>query len=109
MNRATLNGLIYFAGYHEDTATGTRLLIENRISRAAYDLAFNAGRDARKSGQRCACTACVTAAAIVAPVVVCDPVEQAIGRIFAMGARASQPGDLAEYDRCRAIVMAAAR
>lgn len=34
--------------------------------------------------------------------------ELALGRIFAMGSRPSQPGDLAEYERCRAIIIAAA-
>lgn len=32
-------------------------------------------------------------------------VELAIGRIFRMGSRPTQPGDAAEYERCRAIVM----
>ena len=36
-------------------------------------------------------------------------VELAIGRIFRMGARKSQPGDMAEYERCRAIIMAATK
>lgn len=31
----------------------------------------------------------------------------ALGRIFRMGSRPSQPGDIAEYERCRAIVIAA--
>lgn len=34
-------------------------------------------------------------------------VELALGRIFRMGARASKEGDVAEYERCRAIIMAA--
>lgn len=34
--------------------------------------------------------------------------ELALGRIFRMGARATQPGDIAEYERCRAICMDAA-
>lgn len=32
----------------------------------------------------------------------------ALGRIFRMGARASQEGDVAEYERCRAIFLDAA-
>lgn len=32
-------------------------------------------------------------------------VEMAIGRIFRMGARPVLPGDEAEYDRCRNIVV----
>jgi hypothetical protein len=33
--------------------------------------------------------------------------ELALGRIFRMGARPSQPGDVEEYERCRAIILAA--
>ena len=33
--------------------------------------------------------------------------QLAIGRILRMGARPTQPGDVEEYDRCRAIVMEA--
>lgn len=32
-------------------------------------------------------------------------VELALGRIFRMGSRPAQPGDVAEYERCRAIIM----
>lgn len=32
-------------------------------------------------------------------------VELAMGRIFRMGARPTQPGDLEEYQRCRNIVL----
>jgi hypothetical protein len=32
-------------------------------------------------------------------------VELALGRIFGMMSRPSQPGDVAEYERCRAIVL----
>jgi hypothetical protein len=32
-------------------------------------------------------------------------VQLALGRIFALGSRPTQPGDVAEYERCRAIVM----
>lgn len=31
--------------------------------------------------------------------------ELALGRILRMGARASQPGDVAEYERCRRIIL----
>jgi superfamily II DNA or RNA helicase len=30
----------------------------------------------------------------------------ALGRILRLGARPAQPGDIEEYERCRAIVMA---
>jgi len=32
-------------------------------------------------------------------------VELAIGRIFALGSRPTQPGDVEEYNRCRAIIL----
>jgi hypothetical protein len=31
----------------------------------------------------------------------------ALGRIFRMGARPTQPGDVEEYERCRAIILKA--
>jgi hypothetical protein len=34
-------------------------------------------------------------------------IELALGRIFRMGARPTQPGDVEEYERCRAIIMEA--
>jgi hypothetical protein len=33
--------------------------------------------------------------------------ELALGRILRMGSRPSQPGDVEEFDRCRAIITAA--
>lgn len=32
-------------------------------------------------------------------------IELALGRIFRMGARPTQPGDVEEYERCRAIIL----
>jgi hypothetical protein len=32
-------------------------------------------------------------------------VSLALGRIFRMGARPTQPGDVEEYERCRAIIL----
>ena len=34
------------------------------------------------------------------------PVSLALGRIFRMLSRPEQPGDIAEYERCRAIILA---
>lgn len=31
--------------------------------------------------------------------------ELALGRILRLGSRPTQPGDVAEYERCRAIIM----
>lgn len=33
-------------------------------------------------------------------------VQLALGRIFRLGSRQTQPGDVEEYERCRAIIMA---
>lgn len=32
-------------------------------------------------------------------------IELALGRIFRMGARPTQPGDVEEYERCRRIIL----
>ena len=32
-------------------------------------------------------------------------VDLAFGRIFRLGSRPTQPGDVAEYERCRAIIL----
>ena len=32
-------------------------------------------------------------------------IELALGRIFRMASRPTQPGDIAEYERCRAIIL----
>jgi len=34
-------------------------------------------------------------------------IECALGRIFRLGARPTQPGDIEEYERCRAIILSA--
>lgn len=46
------------AGYHGDSAAFTRLLIENRVSKAAADAEWSAGRRAREAGMPCSCTDC---------------------------------------------------
>lgn len=33
------------------------------------------------------------------------PAELALGRILRMASRPAQPGDVAEYERCRALIM----
>lgn len=49
---------IPYAGYHEDTAAGVRLYINNRVSLAAYTEAFNKGRAAKEMGVPCGCVEC---------------------------------------------------
>jgi hypothetical protein len=58
MKRSVLLSLIRVAGYHGDTRTFTRLLVENRISRAVADTAFLAGKRAKERGVPCTCHAC---------------------------------------------------
>jgi hypothetical protein len=35
----------------------------------------------------------------------CSAVSLAIGRILRMASRPTQPGDIAEYERCRALIL----
>lgn len=58
MQRKALIAAIVVAGYHDDTKTGTRLFVENRIKRADYDAAFNHGRQAKANGTPCTCFKC---------------------------------------------------
>jgi len=71
-----------------EESTGDHTPERPRLTRAA-DLAEAAarGRDDDRAGE-------VTVAAL------------ALGRIFRMAARPAQPGDVEEYERCRAIIMA---
>lgn len=50
------------AGYHEDLASFTRLLIEERISHSVAREQFRAGRDMKAAGVRCDCHECKEAA-----------------------------------------------
>jgi hypothetical protein len=58
MKRKDALNAIMYAGYHEDTRTGTRLFIENRISFEVYNAKFNEGRQRKRNGQRCGCSEC---------------------------------------------------
>lgn len=49
---------IKVAGYHGDSRTATRLLIENPISRQRYNDAWLAGVEAKRAGQKCNCYQC---------------------------------------------------
>lgn len=61
MKRATVLNWVRFAGYHNDVKAGTRIFVENRISKAAYDAAFTEGRRQRANGIKCGCQDCATA------------------------------------------------
>jgi hypothetical protein len=58
MKRSLLLALIRVAAYHDDRATMTRLLIEHRISRPAFDAEVQRGREMRKAGIKCTCKDC---------------------------------------------------
>jgi hypothetical protein len=58
MKRDDLLRAIKYAGYHEDTKTGTRLYVENRISFQAYNDAWNQGRRMKQNGIPCGCSEC---------------------------------------------------
>jgi len=58
MKREHLLAYLRVAGYHDDAATYTRLLIENRISKAAAKEAYSAGVKARENGVPCDCRTC---------------------------------------------------
>lgn len=51
------------AGYHNDSAEFTRLLIENRIARSAMIAAWSLGARAKQRGAHCACPDCDVASA----------------------------------------------
>jgi hypothetical protein len=60
--REVVLSMLRVAGYHEDSASFTRLLIEERISRSVANEQFNNGRAMRSAGVRCDCHACKEAA-----------------------------------------------
>ena len=58
MKRSDLLACIRIAGYHNDLAEGTRIFVENRISRQAYDEAFRKGAEMKRAGIKCSCFEC---------------------------------------------------
>jgi hypothetical protein len=56
--RQTALTLARIAGYHEDTASFTRLIIESRVARPAMNEAFLNGRQAKAGGMKCNCHEC---------------------------------------------------
>jgi len=56
--RATALTLAKVAGYHEDNARFTRLIIESRVNRQDMSAAFLIGREAKKNGVKCGCSGC---------------------------------------------------
>jgi hypothetical protein len=58
MKRKDALVLIRVAGYHEDTAAGIRLYVENRVSFEAYTVVFQRGRAMKAAGVKCSCIDC---------------------------------------------------
>jgi hypothetical protein len=76
MTRKQIVALIVIAGYHNDTATGTRLYVEGRISMATYHDAFTKGKTLRAQGMKCTCQECKNVAAFEVQM------QQASGKLF---------------------------
>ncbi len=58
MNRKTSIILAKVAGYHDDTARFTRLIIESRVNRQTMNEAWHNGKSARANGVKCTCYEC---------------------------------------------------
>lgn len=56
--RDTALQLAKIAGYHEDSRTFTRLIIECRVNRQAMNSAWHAGQQAKQAGVKCGCRDC---------------------------------------------------
>lgn len=56
--RATVLVMLKSAGYHSDTRTFTRLLIEGRVNRQAANEAWVSGVRAKAAGVGCVCFEC---------------------------------------------------
>ncbi len=66
MKRKEAIALIKVAGYHNDSAAGTRLYIENRVSYQSYKDAYRLGQQSKAAGVRCTCQECQVATSTVA-------------------------------------------
>lgn len=51
-------GQARLAGYHDDKAAFTRLLVESHVAADAMYRAWGEGERAKKQGVRCTCRAC---------------------------------------------------
>ena len=58
MKRKDALNLIRYAGYHNDTAMGMRVYVENRVSYKAYLDTFRKGIKDRQNGRACTCSSC---------------------------------------------------
>lgn len=62
MKRSDALTHIRIAGYHGDRAAYTRLIIENRVSKAAAELQYQNGESMKRRGVACGCFQCKEAA-----------------------------------------------
>ena len=58
MKRKDALNWVKIAGYHNNSELGTRVYIESRLSRRAYDDAWASGMDAKRNGMPCTCREC---------------------------------------------------
>ncbi|MDH4172113.1 MAG: hypothetical protein OEW90_01810 [Betaproteobacteria bacterium] len=58
MKREDALTLAKVAGYHNDSRSFTRLIIEQRVNRATMNRAWHAGTNARAAGVLCDCREC---------------------------------------------------
>lgn len=64
MNRRDLDlGIARVAGYHGDSRTFTRLVVESRVRRQLLDEAWRIGVKQGRSGMACGCPDCKAGAA----------------------------------------------
>ena len=56
--RETALALMRVAGYHDDQKARVRLIVENKISRVAFYVAWSEGRRAKAAGVPCECFEC---------------------------------------------------
>lgn len=61
MQRATALTLAKVAGYHNDSRSFTRLIIESRVARPKLTEAWQHGVTAKRNGVRCDCRDCRSA------------------------------------------------
>lgn len=66
MKRKDALGWIRIAGYHNDSKSFTRLIIENRISRPVANEEFRTGAKMRANGVGCTCSECKESRAVAA-------------------------------------------
>jgi hypothetical protein len=59
MKRSQALAWMRVAGYHADRWAFTRLLVEERVSRAAGEAAWKQGTEAKRNGVACKCRRCV--------------------------------------------------